>query len=344
MFTSPVTGDDSSDANLINRAQLNSALLNYATNTGLVATQTTASLAAAAAQGNTTLIESLDQRVTAEMAAKLTQASLSPYALQSDITRLGDEVTANASALQVLQASIGASQTGLSSGLGFKADQSDLEATNLLMASKISQEQLGVALLPLATSTQLSQSIALAQATAQTLAAASYGTRQEVTQLTIDVAGKSSQSDLINALSNYQSAPQTAAAISSAVTALEGQVTSALSTQATALAGKADGSLVTSLQSTVNLHSLQLDAKLSSADLALATQGFATTAAVSSAITAALVAAIPTGFATSAQVDLKASTASVLQLQSDLGNKLSQSDLPLFLASYATNSALASPR
>ena len=149
MFTSPTTGDDASDADLINRSQLNAALLNYASNTSLMATQTTASLAAGvAAQGNTTLIGALDQRVTAEMAAKLTQASLAPYALQSDITRLGDDVAANALALQLIQASTGASQTGLSSGLGFKADQSDLEATNLLMASKISQEQLGVALLP----------------------------------------------------------------------------------------------------------------------------------------------------------------------------------------------------
>ena len=103
MFTSPTTGDDASDADL-NRSQLNAALLNYASTTSLMATQTTASLAGVAAQGNTTLIGALDQRVTAEMAAKLTQASLAPYALQSDITRLGDDVTANALALQLIQA------------------------------------------------------------------------------------------------------------------------------------------------------------------------------------------------------------------------------------------------
>ena len=153
---------------------------------------------------------------------------------------------------------------------------------------------MGAALLPYATSTQLTQSVALSQATVQALAAASYGTRAEVTQLTIDVAGKTSHSDLINALSNYQSAPQTAAAITSATAALEGQVTSALATQATALAGKADASVLTSLQSTINLHTLQIDSKLSSADLALAIQGFATTSSVSSAITAAIVAATPT--------------------------------------------------
>ena len=113
MFTSPTTGDDASDADLINRSQLNAALLNYASNTSLMATQTTASLAGVAAQGNTTLIGALDQRVTAEMAAKLTQASLTPSALQSDITRLGDDIAANTLALQLVQASTGASQTGL---------------------------------------------------------------------------------------------------------------------------------------------------------------------------------------------------------------------------------------
>ena len=256
MFTSPTTGDDAADAGLINRSQLNSALLNYASNVSLGETQATAALAVGAAQGNTTLLGSLDQRVTAELATKLTQDSLTPYALQSDVTRLGLDVSANALALQLVQASSSASQTGLSSGLGFKADQSDLEATNLLMASKISQDQLSTALLPYATSTQLTQSVALSQATVQTLAAASYGTRAEVTQLTIDVAGKTSQSDLIKALPNYQSAPQTAAAIASANAALEGQVTSALATQATVLAGKADASVLTSLQSTNNLHSL----------------------------------------------------------------------------------------
>ena len=72
MFTSTTTGDDSTDANLINRSQLNAALLNYASNTALMETQATASLATGVAQGNTTLIGSLDQRVTAEMATKLT--------------------------------------------------------------------------------------------------------------------------------------------------------------------------------------------------------------------------------------------------------------------------------
>ena len=78
MFTSTTTGDDATDADLINRSQLNAALLNYASNTALMETQTTASLATGVAQGNTTLLGSLDQRVTSEMATKLTQASLAP--------------------------------------------------------------------------------------------------------------------------------------------------------------------------------------------------------------------------------------------------------------------------
>ena len=78
MFTSPTTGDDILDNDLVNRSQLNAALLNYASNAALGGTQASATQALTRADGNTSVILELDQRVTAEMAAKLSITDLAP--------------------------------------------------------------------------------------------------------------------------------------------------------------------------------------------------------------------------------------------------------------------------
>ena len=231
MFSGPQIGDEFDPSN-VTRSELATTLLGFATSTALGETQTSALSALTQAQGNTSFINALDQRVSGELASKLDAAALTPYALQTGvttaITQLAlDQAAANLT-LQGAQNATSLLQSSLQSSLALKADQSALEAVRLALVEKVSNDHLDTALLPYATSTQVSQSVALAKAEVQALAAASYGTRPEVTQLTIDVSGKTSHSDLINALSNYQSAPQTAAAIASAVSSLEGQVNSAL--------------------------------------------------------------------------------------------------------------------
>ena len=78
MFTSTTTGDDFLDAELVNRSQLNAALANYATNIALGQTQTSTTLALTKAEGNTTILNAFDQRVTAELATKLGINDLNP--------------------------------------------------------------------------------------------------------------------------------------------------------------------------------------------------------------------------------------------------------------------------
>jgi hypothetical protein len=80
---------------------------------------------------------------------------------------------------------------------------------------------------------------------------------------------------LVNALSSYQSAPQTATAITTATNELEGRINSSLALQTSALNGKADAGVMTSLQSTINLHTVQLEGKTSTADLSAAIAGLA---------------------------------------------------------------------
>ena len=80
MFTSTTTGDDFLDAELVNRSQLNAALLNYASNVALGQAQTSTTLALTRAEGNTTVLSALDQRITAELATKLTSSDLNPFA------------------------------------------------------------------------------------------------------------------------------------------------------------------------------------------------------------------------------------------------------------------------
>ena len=64
----------------MNRSQLNAALANYATNVALGQTQSSTTLALTKAEGNTTILNALDQRITAELAAKLGGNDLTSFA------------------------------------------------------------------------------------------------------------------------------------------------------------------------------------------------------------------------------------------------------------------------
>ena len=100
MFSGPQSGDDF-DPSLVTRSELATSLLNFATNTGLGETQVTSIQALTQAQGNSTIISSLDQRVTSELANKLEAGSLTSYALQTSVTQprsrpsVGESVSAN---------------------------------------------------------------------------------------------------------------------------------------------------------------------------------------------------------------------------------------------------------
>ena len=251
MFTSTTTGDDFLDAELVSRSQLNAALLNFASNVSLGETQASATQALTRADGNTFVISALDQRITAEMATKLSLADLPPYATQTSLTDLVATVSSNTSAAQLAQQSVANLQTSVNSALGLKADQSALEAVNLLLLSAVTRDLLDASLVPYSTSSQMNQSIAISKGAIESTAAATYATQQQVTSLSVDVAGKTSQAELTQALAIYSNTSQTTAAISTATSVLEVQLQASLD----------------SLQTTSNLHTTQLDGKASQASV-----------------------------------------------------------------------------
>ena len=181
MFTGPLTGDDNNDPTFVSKGELALSLLSYATNVSVGQTNTTATQALTASQGNATVMAALDQRITAELSAKLEAHDLSPYALEATVVQLGIQAAATTAALQTAQLATGTLQSSVSNSLALKADQAALEAVHLTLAEKASITGMEAALLPYATSTQVYQSVALAKAEVQALAAASYGTRAEVT-------------------------------------------------------------------------------------------------------------------------------------------------------------------
>ena len=87
MFTGPLTEEDV-DPSVITRCDLTASLITFATTTALGETQVTSIQALTQSTGNSPIIASLHQRVTAELANKLEGTSLAPYALQASVTQL----------------------------------------------------------------------------------------------------------------------------------------------------------------------------------------------------------------------------------------------------------------
>ena len=202
MFSGPQFGDDF-DPSLVTRSELATSLINFATNTALGETQVTSIQALTQAQGNSTIIASLDQRVTAELANKLEATSLAPYALQTSVTQLALDQAATNQALQTAQLATSILQSSVNTSLSLKANQNDLDAVNLLLQNAVTSSVLDTAFIPYSTTTSVNQSIAISKGVIESTAAATYATQQQVTQLSVDVAGKTSQADLTLALQNY---------------------------------------------------------------------------------------------------------------------------------------------
>ena len=355
MFTSTTTGDDILDNDLVTLSQLNAALLNYASNAALGGTQASATQALTRADGNASVILALDQRVTAEMAAKLSLTDLAPYVTQGALTTMGQNVAANTLATQLVQQAVGNLQTNVASSLSLKADQSALEAINLLLLSAVTRDLLDALLVPYSTATQTNQAIAISKGVIESTAAATYATQNQVTQLSVDVAGKTSQSDLTTALQGYSSSVQTASAIAATTEALETRLLVSLSSLQTStnqntarLDEKASAASVLQLASDVG-------GKVSSADLVLALTPYASTSTVSAlqAALSGIQASIPYPGVNVAELNAillgytmtstnQSLNALVLRIQSDLAQKVSQANVNATLGAYVTTSVLQS--
>ena len=289
----------------------------------------------AASGNNAAAIQSLDDRVTAELASKLDSSALAPaiapLATAAALATTDGQVAAHGSSIAALQSS-------LTTGLSNKADQSAFDVLEGVVATKSPPDGVD---LKLSNSTTAAMNGSIASANNATLAtvAANYGLKTVVDQHSLDIAaritprlGAVSAAALASELASRDASIaglQASKADASALTAyallsavdtsseVDSKIAAALLNAVTtaaldaALAGKADTSALASLLSTVDgLDTpLEVDTKIANALLGLATEAF--------------VAA-----------QLASRDASITALQ---GGKADTS----LLASYATNAALS---
>ena len=352
MFTGPLTGDDY-DPQLVTRAEVTSGLLNYATNVALGEVQATALQGLTQAQGNTSIATALDQRVTAELALKLEAGALAPYALQASVTQLSLEQLTTNTALQNATQTTSLLQSSTSTSLGLKADKSALDSLTTALDQRVTATALEAALTPYATATQTAQSLAVAKGVIEATAASTYATQQLVTNLSIDVAAKTSHADVSQALTAFSTKSETTTAISTASDLLDGQLRpsiTALQLSSGTLSASLD--LKASQASVLQLAS-DLGGKVGASDLVLALTPYATTSGLTAlqsaltqvqasipcvGVTVAELAALLLGYTT--HTTTTALNTLLLQLQSDLASKVTLATVNSTLASFVTTSAL----
>ena len=334
MFEGPVTGNipevldngEVTDGTHVTAGQLALALTPYAQVTDLAVNT-------AAAGNNAAAIQSLDDRVTAELASKLDSSALAPaiapLATAAALATTDGQVAAHGSSIAALQSS-------LTTGLSNKADQSAFDVLEGVVATKSTPDGVDLKLSNYSTTAAMNGSIASANNATLATVAANYGLKTVVDQHSLDIAARvaswgpspprrwplsrdasisglqASKADA-SALTAYalQSAVDTSSEVDSKIAAalLDAVTTAALDA---ALAGKADASALASLLSTVDGLPLEVDTKIANALLGLATEAF--------------VAA-----------QLASRDASITALQA------SKADATL-LASYATNAALSASK
>ena len=187
MFEGPVTGNipevldngEVTDGTHVTAGQLALALTPYAQVTDLAVNT-------AAAGNNAAAIQSLDDRVTAELASKLDSSALAPA--------IAPLATAAALATTDGQAahgsSIAALQSSLTTGLSNKADQSAFDVLEGVVATKSTPDSVDLKLSNYSTTAAMNGSIASANNATLATVAANYGLKTVVDQHSLDIAAR----------------------------------------------------------------------------------------------------------------------------------------------------------
>ena len=170
MFEGPVTGNipevldngEVTDGTHVTAGQLALALTPYAQVTDLAVNT-------AAAGNNAAAIQSLDDRVTAELASKLDSSALAP-AMAAALATTDGQVAAHGSSIAALQSS-------LTTGLSNKADQSAFDVLEGVVATKSTPDGVDLKLSNYSTTAAMNSSIASANnATLATVASRRWWT------------------------------------------------------------------------------------------------------------------------------------------------------------------------
>ena len=344
MFEGPVTGNipevldngEVTDGTHVTAGQLALALTPYAQVTDLAVNT-------AASGNNAAAIQSLDDRVTAELASKLDSSALAPaiapLATAAALATTDGQVAAHGSSIAALQSS-------LTTGLSNKADQSAFDALEGVVATKSTPDGVDLKLSNYSTTAAMNGSIASANNATLATVAANYGLKTVVDQ---DIAARITPLEADTKMANALLGAVTAAALASELASRDASISGLQASQA-------DASALTAyaLQSAVDTSSV-VDSKIAAALLDAATAAALDAALLGKADASALASLLSTvdGLDTPLEVDTKIANALLgLATEAFVAAQLASRDASItalqgakadatLLASYATNAALS---
>ena len=347
MFEGPVTGNipevldngEVTDGTHVTAGQLALALTPYAQVTDLAVNT-------AAAGNNAAAIQSLDDRVTAELASKLDSSALAPaiapLATAAALATTDGQAAAHGSSIAALQSS-------LTTGLSNKADQSAFDVLEGVVATKSTPDGVDLKLSNYSTTAAMNGSIASANNATLATVAANYGLKTVVDQHSLDIAARITPLEVDTKVANALLGAVTAAALASELASRDASISGLQ-------ASKADASALTAyaLQSSVDTSS-EVDSKIAAALLGAVTTAALDAALLGKADASALASLLSTvdGLDTPLEVDTKIANALLgLATEAFVAAQLASRDASItalqaskadaaLLASYATNAALS---
>ena len=194
----------------------------------------------AASGNNAAAIQSLDDRVTAELASKLDSSALAPaiapLATAAALATTDGQVAAHA-----------ALQSSLTTGLSNKADQSAFDVLEGVVATKSTPDGVDLKLSNYSTTAAMNGSIASANNATLATVAANYGLKTVVDQHSLDIAARITPLEVDTKVANALLGAVTAAALASELASRDASISGLQ-------ASKADASALTAyaLQSAVD--------------------------------------------------------------------------------------------
>ena len=335
MFEGPVTGNipevldngEVTDGTHVTAGQLALALTPYAQVADLAVNT-------AASGNNAAAIQSLDDRVTAELASKLDSSALAPA--------IDGQVAAHGSSIAALQSS-------LTTGLSNKADQSAFDVLEGVVATKSTPDGVDLKLSNYSTTAAMNGSIASANNATLATVAANYGLKTVVDQRSLDIAARITPLEVDTKVANALLGAVAAATLASELASRDASISGLQ-------ASKADASALTAyaLQSAVDTSSV-VDSKIAAALLDAVTTAALDAALLGKADASALASLLSTvdGLDTPLEVDTKIANALLgLATEAFVAAQLASRDASItalqgakadatLLASYATNAALS---
>ena len=242
MFERPVMGNipevldngEVTDGTHVTAGQLALALTPYAQVTDLAVNT-------AASGNNAAAIQSLDDRVTAELACSALAPAIAPLATAAALATTDGQVAAHGS-------SIAALQSLLTTGLSNKADQSAFDVLEGMVATKSTPDSVDLKLSNYSTTAAMNGSIASANNATLATVAANYGLKTVVDQHSLDIAARITPLEVDTKVANALLGAVTAAALASELASQDASISGLQASKADAsTSSEVDSKIATAL-------------------------------------------------------------------------------------------------